>query len=138
MHLLTKSFFMYRLHDWWTAKSWCFTMRFVLLRYRLSFIYNYWPLVKHIDGYHHRKSRRDRDDMVIELTTTDAISACSWWGILDRTWCDQVYKWLAAGRWFSQGTLVIPTNKTESNDITLDIVQSEVKHHNSNLLCHDE
>jgi hypothetical protein len=55
-------FFMYRLHGWWTAKSWCFTMRIVLVRYRLSFIIiYYWSLVKHTDGYRHRKGRRDHD-----------------------------------------------------------------------------
>ena len=29
--------------------------------------------------------RRDRDQMVIVFTTTYALSACSWRGILDRT-----------------------------------------------------
>jgi hypothetical protein len=48
--------------------------------------------------------------------------------------CDQVYQWLAAGRWFSQGTPVTPTNKTESYDITLDTVQGDDKHHHSNPL----
>jgi hypothetical protein len=94
-----------------------------LLRYRLSFIYNYWPLVKHTDGYQHRKGRRDRDRMVIGVTTTNTISACSWRGILDTTLCDQVYQWLAAGRWFSQG-----------DQISLCILQSEAKHHNTNPL----
>jgi hypothetical protein len=52
----------------------------------------------------------------------------------DTTLCDQVYQWLVAGRWFSQGTSVKPTNKTENYDITLDIVQYDVKYHHSNPL----
>ena len=33
-------------------------------------------------------------------------------GVLNTTLCDQVYQWLAAGRWFSPGTRVSSTNKT--------------------------
>jgi hypothetical protein len=51
----------------------------------LSFIYNYWSLVKHTDGYRHQKGHRDGDQIVIGFTTTYAISACSWRGILDTT-----------------------------------------------------
>ena len=40
------------------------------------------------------------------------------WGVLDTTLCDIVCKWLAAGLWFSLGTLVSFTNKTDRNDIT--------------------
>ena len=32
--------------------------------------------------------------------------------------CDQVYQWLAVGRWFSPGTLVSSTSKTDRHDIT--------------------
>jgi len=32
--------------------------------------------------------------------------------------CDQVCQWLAAGRWFSPGTSVSSTNKTDLHDIT--------------------
>ena len=38
--------------------------------------------------------------------------------VLDTTLCDKVYQWLAAGRWFSQGTTVSSTNKTDHRDIT--------------------
>ena len=34
------------------------------------------------------------------------------------TLCDKVYQWLATGRWFSPGTLVSSTNKTDRHDIT--------------------
>ena len=35
------------------------------------------------------------------------------WGVLDTAICDKVCQWLAAGWWFSPGTLVSSTNKTE-------------------------
>ena len=34
------------------------------------------------------------------------------------TLCDKVCHWLATGRWFSLGTLISSTNKTNRNDIT--------------------
>ena len=37
---------------------------------------------------------------------------------LDTTLCDKVCQWLAAGRWFSLGTPVSSTNKTDRHDIT--------------------
>ena len=40
------------------------------------------------------------------------------WGILDTTLCDKDFQWLATGRWFSTGTLVSSTNKTDCHDIT--------------------
>ena len=38
-------------------------------------------------------------------------------GVLNTTLCDKVCQWLAAGRWFSLGTLVSSTNKTDRHDI---------------------
>ena len=38
--------------------------------------------------------------------------------VLDTTLCDKVCQWLAAGWWFSLGTLVSSTNKTDCHDIT--------------------
>ena len=40
------------------------------------------------------------------------------WGVLDTTLCDKVCQWLATGRWFSLGTTVSFTNKTDYHDIT--------------------
>jgi len=40
-----------------------------------------------------------------------------WLGLLDTTLCDKVCQWLAAV-WFSLGTPVSSTNKTDHNDIT--------------------
>ena len=38
--------------------------------------------------------------------------------ILDTTLCNKVCQWLTAGRWFSPGTPVSSTNKTDRADIT--------------------
>jgi len=42
----------------------------------------------------------------------------SWWSVLDATSCDSVCQWLEVGRWFSPGTSVCSTNKTDRHDIT--------------------
>jgi hypothetical protein len=61
--------------------------------------------------------------MVVGFTTTCAINCCefehcSWQGVLNTTLCDQVCQWLATGQWFSLGTPVSSTNKTDHHDIT--------------------
>ena len=38
-------------------------------------------------------------------------------GVLDTTLCHKICQWLAAGRWFSPGTPVFSTNKTDRHDI---------------------
>jgi len=38
--------------------------------------------------------------------------------VLDTTLCDKVCHWLATGQWFSPGTPVFSTNKTDYHDIT--------------------
>jgi len=38
--------------------------------------------------------------------------------VLDTTLCDKVCHWLASGRWFTPGTPVSSTNKTDRHDIT--------------------
>ena len=42
----------------------------------------------------------------------------SWWDVFITTLCDQVCQWLATGQWFSTGTSVSSTNKTDLHDIT--------------------
>jgi len=39
-------------------------------------------------------------------------------GVLDTTLCDKVCQWLVTGWWFSVGTPVSSTNKTNHHDIT--------------------
>ena len=68
------------------------------------------------------------DRMVVGFTTTCAISAyhhwsceykpCWWGGVLDATLWDKVCQWFATGRWFSLGTPVSSTNKTDGHNIT--------------------
>ena len=37
---------------------------------------------------------------------------------VNKTLCDQVCQWLAAGQWFSPGIPISSTNKTDRHDIT--------------------
>jgi hypothetical protein len=39
------------------------------------------------------------------------------WGVLHTTLCNKVCQWLAAGMWFTLGTPVSSTNKTDIHDI---------------------
>jgi hypothetical protein len=48
---------------------------------------------------------------------------------LDTILCDKVCQWLAAGRWFSPGTPVSSTNKTDSHDIAEILLKSDDKYH---------
>ena len=47
-----------------------------------------------------------------------SLKPCSWRGVIDTTLCDKVCQLLVIGQWFSQGTLVSSTNKTDCHDIT--------------------
>jgi hypothetical protein len=49
--------------------------------------------------------------------------------VVDTTSCDKVCQWLATGRWFSPGTPVSSTNKTDRIDITEICFVYNVKHH---------
>jgi hypothetical protein len=69
-----------------------------------------------------------RDRMVVGFTITCAINAyhhwsCefkprSWGGVLYTKLCDKVCQWPATGQWFSLGTLVSSTNKSDCHNIT--------------------
>ena len=85
-----------------------------------------WPVARQtfpsLSNDHH-----DSDRMAVGCTITYAISAyhhwnCefesrSWRGALDITLCNKVCQWLAAGRWFSPGTLGFTTIKTDRHDM---------------------
>jgi len=49
-------------------------------------------------------------------------------GVLDTTICDNIYfcQWLVVGRWFSPGTPVSSTNKTDRQDITELLLKVEI------------
>ena len=55
---------------------------------------------------------------VVSVPITLKFKPCSWWGVLYTTLCDKVCKWLVTGWWFSPGTPVFSTNKTDYHDIT--------------------
>ena len=73
------------------------------------------------------RCRRRRYRMIVSFITTCAISAyhhysCDfephfWRCVLDTTLWDNVCQWLVTGRWFSPGTLVSFTNKTDCHNI---------------------
>jgi hypothetical protein len=49
-------------------------------------------------------------------------------GVLDTTlWFNKGCQWLAAGQWFSPGTLVYSTNKTDHHDITEILYQTKCR-----------
>jgi len=64
--------------------------------------------------------------MVVGLRTTYAnkclsplqFESRSWQGVLETTLCDKVCQCLAASQWFSPGTQVSSTSKTDCQDIT--------------------
>jgi hypothetical protein len=72
----------------------------------------------------HNRGRRGHCRMVDGFITTYLSPPTLWvriphrWDVLDKTLCDKVCQWLATGRWFSPGTPVFSTNKTERHDIT--------------------
>ena len=81
----------------------------------------------------HFGDRHDRDRMIVGFTTTCGISAYHHWScefesrsILDTTLCDKVCQWVATRRWFSPGTPVSSTNKTDRHDITEILLKVEL------------
>jgi len=88
----------------------------------------------------------DRDRMVVGFTTISSISAyhhlccefeCySCQGVLDTTLCDKVCLRLATGRWFSPGTPVSSTNKTDHHYIYVLVIMYAVADYRSwNIKC---
>jgi hypothetical protein len=80
---------------------------------------------------HHKYLRRGyhgHNRMVVGFTISlcqQCLSPLTLWvriqlrqGVLYATLCDPVCQWLATGLWFSQGTLVSSTNKTDRHYIT--------------------
>ena len=56
----------------------------------------------------------------------------------DTTFCDKVFQWLATGRWFSPGTPVSSTNKTDHYNITeilLKVALNTINQAKPNRLC---
>jgi hypothetical protein len=53
-------------------------------------------------------------------------------GVLDTALCNTVCQWLAAGSWFSSGTPVSSSNKSDIHDITETLMKVAFKTHNLN------
>jgi hypothetical protein len=75
--------------------------------------------------------------LINEYLCNQCISPLTLWvriplmrGVPDTTLCAEGCWWLAAGQWFSPGTPVFSTNKTDRHDIIEYSVVSGVKHHN--------
>jgi hypothetical protein len=76
----------------------------------------------------HMRGCRGHDRMVVGFTTylcNQCLSPLkvwveprSWQGELDTTLCDKVCQWFVTGGWFSLGTPVSSTDKTDCHDIT--------------------
>ena len=68
------------------------------------------------------KGRRGHDGMVVWFTREYLsplklwVRTRSWGGVLDAALCDKVCQWLAIDLWFSPGTPVSSTNKTNRFD----------------------
>jgi hypothetical protein len=56
--------------------------------------------------------------------------------VLDTTLCVNVCQWLATGSWFSPGTPISSTNKTDPHEYNWHIVESDVEHHKPTYTVH--
>jgi hypothetical protein len=89
------------------------------------------------------RGRRCRDHMVIGFTTilcNQCLSPLTLWvriplrrGVIDKILCDKVCQCLMAGWWFSTGTPVSSTNKTDRHNITEILLKVALKIINLNL-----
>jgi hypothetical protein len=73
--------------------------------------------------------------------------SCSWWNgsceferrlwriLPDTTLCDKVCQWLATGRWFSQGTSVSSTNKSDCHNIAEILLKTIGNTHRTWQIC---
>ena len=66
---------------------------------------------------------------VVSITITVEFESRKWRGVLDTKLCDKVCQRLAAGLWFSPGTPVSSTNKTEILlKVALNTINHQCKH----------
>jgi hypothetical protein len=85
------------------------------------------PFSLSILSYTPMTGRHGRDRMIVRFKTTKCnhcLSLLTLWvriplkrGVLDTTLSDKVCQWLSTGLWFSLGTPVSSTNKTDRHDI---------------------
>ena len=112
------------------------------------FVLQCYMLACYIINWDHRGGNRMVIGFTITYVCNQYLSPLKLWvqialrrGVLDTTWCDQVCQWLAAGQWFSLGTSVSSTNKTDCHDITeilLKVALKTITFTLYNYLCHKE
>ena len=49
-----------------------------------------------------------------------------WWGIFDTALCYKACQWFTTGQWFSPGTLISSTNKSDRHDISEILLKVEL------------
>ena len=75
----------------------------------------------------------------VPITTKVVLELRSWRGVLNTTLCDKVYQWLATVLWFSPGTQVSSTNKTNRhgiNEILLKVALNTINCVLINIIFH--
>ena len=115
-----------------------------ILKSAISNCIEYTSILVKIKLTNFRRGHCDRDCMISWIYNylyNQCISLLTLWvrislrqGVLDigTPLCDKVCQWLETGRWFSPGTPISSTNKTDRHDIAENVVESGAKHHNPN------
>ena len=80
-----------------------------------AFIYNF--LIRRIWSWRRKRLLKTFYDRKAWISMA-IFESHSWRGLQYITFCDKVCQWLVTGLWFSPGTLVSSTTKTDCNDIT--------------------
>ena len=83
-------------------------------------------LILHLKGYatndntNNLKVTTCRRKIIFEtfVFSSALLRHCSWRGVIYTTLCDKVCQWLVTDQWFSHGTSLSSTNKTDSHGIT--------------------
>ena len=97
---------------------------------------------KYVERYSETKEEEEENKLWSIVISDDSNTPKLWvrtptrQGVLDTTLCDKVCQWLATSQWFSLGTLVSSTNKTDGYDITeilLKVALNTIKQSNAPL-----
>jgi hypothetical protein len=97
----------------------------ILFSFKLSCIERHCYHILNKDDLYYKLGSWSYDSWICNYLCNQCLSPLKLWvrnplrgGVLNTTLCDKDCQWLAAGRWFSLGTPVSSTNKTDHNDIT--------------------
>jgi hypothetical protein len=101
-------------------------------------ILNHWQILSHnivsSTPRHERVSNSQHQwwwAMIAHIVTTIRSRSRSWRGVLDTILCDKICQWFKIDRWFSPGTPVSSTNKTDFYDITEILLKKSNQTYNS-------